>query len=406
MPSTIGWLDTTHEQQRVARELVALFMESESRDELGIAQIRDVMSNWLFPGTSVLQVRARYFVLVPWCYQVAEERKRRKPSLDLSATARDVQRDMLEVMKRDHPDAEGLIGKQLGRRVKGLPSDLFWSGLETFDIHRSNIEVPRANTRDEGEVTELATRTTTQWDPNVPKRPPEFPHSVPHGLDMSPAEAEWLAERMRSGRESTYLAHLLTLDPRTVTVATHPWEVPSAEYFVELDHARRFSHLMHGASLVYNRLLALRYESTPELTRLDGSALVDEYEEQIQGWARSTQADNGISGWDFEGFKTEVSRRNPRISRRTWDFVTAWITMVHERGPASAAESGEAEDLIIRREQRKGSKSRLSGNVRMLDSWGGASGNGELTYRWGTIPTLIADINGGRGTQETADAHT
>lgn len=405
MSSTIGWLDTTHEQQRVARELVALFMESESRDELGIAQIRDVMSNWLFPGTSVLQARARYFVLVPWCFQVAEERKRRKPSLDLRAAARDVQRDMLDVMRRDHPDAEGLIGKQLGRRVKGLPSDLFWSGLETFGIHRSNIELPRANPRDEGEVTELASRTATQWDPNIPKKPKDFPHTVPYGLDMSEAEAEWLTERMRSGRESTYLAHLLTLDPRVVTAATKPWAVPDTGPFMELNHARRFSHIMHGASLVYNLLLARRYEATPELTGLDGGALVDDFSQQIREWALSTHSANGPEGWDFAAFRNEVAGRNPRISFRTWDFVTTWVTMVHELGPSAAAQSQAAHELITRREQRKGSKSRLSGNIRMLDSWGGASGTGELSYRWAIIQTLVEDINGGHGTQEETDAH-
>ena len=405
MPSTIGWLDTTHEQQRVARELVALFMESESRDELGVAQIRDVMSNWLFPGTSVLQVRAKYFVLVPWCHQVAEERKRRRPALDLRATAREVQRDMLEVMQRDHPDAEGLIGKQLGRRVKGLPSDLFWSGLETFDIHRSSIEIPRANPRDEGEVTELAARTATQWDPDVPQRPKDFPHTVPHGLDMSQAEAEWLAERMRTGREGTYLAHLLTLDPRVVAAARMPWDVPATDQFVELNHARRFSHLMHGASLVYNLLLARRYEATPELSRLDGAALVDDYTQEIQAWAEATDTSNGPAGWDFQGFRSEVGKRNPRISRRTWDFVTAWLTMVNDQGASEAANSDTAAELITRREQRKGAKSRLSGNVRMLDSWGGASGTGELSFRWGTIQTLMQDINGGHGTQEATDAH-
>jgi hypothetical protein len=404
MPSTIGWLDTTHEQQRVARELVELFMQPESRDELGIAQIRDVLSNWLFPGTSVLQARARYFVLVPWCYQVAEDRKRRKPALDLRATARDVQRDMLDVMKRDHPDADGLIGKQLGRRVKGLPSDLFWSGLETFDIHRSDLEVPRENPRDEGEVTELASRTPTQWDPNVPKKPKDFPHTVPYGLDMSAAEAEWLAERMRNGREHTYLAHLLTLDPHIVTAAPTPWDVPTERVFVELGHASRFSHVMHGASLIYNLLLAQRYQATTELTRLDGDDLVDDYAAQIEEWALTTDGSNGTQGWDFLGFREDVAQRNPRISRRTWDFVSAWVGMVDKMGPSAAARSQAAAELIARREQRKGSKSRLSGNVRMLDSWGGASGTGRLSYRWATIQTLVEDINGGHGTQKDADA--
>lgn len=121
MPSTIGWLDTTAEQQRIAREMVSLFMVSESRDELGIGQIRDVMSNWMFPGTSVLQARARYFVPVPWCHLMAERRARRRGQ-DLAQQVREVQLDMIETMQRDHGDATGLIGKQSGRSLKGLPA--------------------------------------------------------------------------------------------------------------------------------------------------------------------------------------------------------------------------------------------------------------------------------------------
>src|SRR5699024_1650362 len=128
-----------------AREMVSLFMLSESRDELGIGQIRDVLSNWMFPGTSVLQTRARYFVLIPWCYEVAERRARRSAK-DLEQHVREVQREMIESMRRDFPDEDGLIGKQAGRALKGLPRDLFWSGLVAFGIRSTEIDVPPPTT--------------------------------------------------------------------------------------------------------------------------------------------------------------------------------------------------------------------------------------------------------------------
>ena len=40
MQSVIAWLDQSAQQQRRIRELVKLFSEVESRDELGIGQIR------------------------------------------------------------------------------------------------------------------------------------------------------------------------------------------------------------------------------------------------------------------------------------------------------------------------------------------------------------------------------
>ena len=121
--STVAWLDTSADEQRRVRDLIALFEETESRDELGIGQIRDVLSDALFPGTSVLQTRARYFLLVPWAYQYAAGRRGGR---DLNARARIIERQLVEVLRKG--DEEGVIGRVVGYHVKNLPSTMFWSG--------------------------------------------------------------------------------------------------------------------------------------------------------------------------------------------------------------------------------------------------------------------------------------
>ena len=73
MTSLIAWLDASSEDQRRMREIVNLFSERESRDELGIGQVRDALSDSLWPGTSTLFTRARYFLFIPWCYRAAAE---------------------------------------------------------------------------------------------------------------------------------------------------------------------------------------------------------------------------------------------------------------------------------------------------------------------------------------------
>lgn len=60
MTSTIAWLDFSEEDQQRAREILALFSQPESVDELGIGTVRDALSDAMFRGTSVLQTRARY----------------------------------------------------------------------------------------------------------------------------------------------------------------------------------------------------------------------------------------------------------------------------------------------------------------------------------------------------------
>ena len=45
---------------------------TDTRDELGIGSVRDAFADMLFPGTSTIMTRARYFLLVPWTYQRLE----------------------------------------------------------------------------------------------------------------------------------------------------------------------------------------------------------------------------------------------------------------------------------------------------------------------------------------------
>ena len=68
-PAVLAWLDYSESDQRRAREIIAMFSQQESRDELGLGRIRDALSDALFPGTSVLLTRARYLLFVPWLFR-------------------------------------------------------------------------------------------------------------------------------------------------------------------------------------------------------------------------------------------------------------------------------------------------------------------------------------------------
>lgn len=77
MTSVLAWLDFSERDQRRARELIQLFLQPESRDELGIGTVRDALSDLLFPGISVIQTRARYFLFTPWLFKEGARRGRR-----------------------------------------------------------------------------------------------------------------------------------------------------------------------------------------------------------------------------------------------------------------------------------------------------------------------------------------
>jgi hypothetical protein len=68
LAATLTWLDhDTTDRERMNR-ILALFRERDTRDELGIGVIRDLIADELFPGTSTIQTRLRYMLFVPWIY--------------------------------------------------------------------------------------------------------------------------------------------------------------------------------------------------------------------------------------------------------------------------------------------------------------------------------------------------
>lgn len=71
MPS-LTWLDYSEQERRQTMEVIDLLREEDTRDELGLGTIRDAFADLLFPGTSTIQTRARYFLFVPWLYRDIE----------------------------------------------------------------------------------------------------------------------------------------------------------------------------------------------------------------------------------------------------------------------------------------------------------------------------------------------
>jgi hypothetical protein len=63
--SMFVWLDYSEHERRKMLDVVDLFREHDTRDELGVGSVRDVFADMLFPGTSTIMTRARYFLLVP-----------------------------------------------------------------------------------------------------------------------------------------------------------------------------------------------------------------------------------------------------------------------------------------------------------------------------------------------------
>lgn len=186
MPSTFTWLDYSEHERRKMLDVIDLFGEKMTRDELGLGGVRDAFADLLFPGTSTIQTRARYFLFIPWIYLELEEK--RTSSARIGHRARKLETE-LALAIAESEDSAGLIGRRKKENIQRLPSNVYWQGLSTWGIrvfpgsqneyHRSldvfyaRIRARRRSSHEYfGEAPEEA--DLNNWHPSVPS-PPQVP---------------------------------------------------------------------------------------------------------------------------------------------------------------------------------------------------------------------------------------
>ena len=131
--STFAWIDHSEKQRRQILEAIDLFREKDTRDELGLAGVRDTFSEMLFPGTGSLQTRARYFFFVPWMYLGFEAG--RMPSSEVGRRGRAFEIELIDRLATStDPPPPGTIGIQARSSLQRIPSSIYWNGMKLLGI--------------------------------------------------------------------------------------------------------------------------------------------------------------------------------------------------------------------------------------------------------------------------------
>ena len=386
--SSLAWLDFSEHERRKALDVIDLFKEKDTVDELGIGTIRDAFADLLFPGTSTIHTRARYFLFVPWTYMRLEQRE--IPSSQIESRARKEEVELIEALLRSD-DTSGLIGKFARRKVRRLPSEIYWNGLGNWRIrlfqgsqhlyHRSLDRFYRARQagfRLEGDELHLGGQIRN-WLSSIPEPPDDFPGVASFQLRF--AEAGFLRERIALTHPLSFLAYLVENELADEEVA-FPWEHSASakcprENQQQLEHARNFSELMYGAQILYNLMLAEMKNDA------DGQA---EYSEYIAEWQGDIDRRRPAHDrWDRNRFWGIVAEAGVRVTPQTRLFVDQWLDLARSAEGRKLIGSSMARQLVHQRERYlKRSQARLDGG-RALELWRGASGTARLDYRWNAV---------------------
>ena len=399
MDAALTWLDLTASDRDKMRQVLDMFKEQGTIDEMGLGTLRDAFSDALFPGTSTIQTRLRYVLFIPWIYRQLETSSNNIDD-DVATYARDAELGLIHPLQLSS-DPDGTIGVRAGGSLARLPSSVYWTALVRWGIFQHeqsqgwyHTHFARLRHRHDTDLAAddpgVVDTHRPNWHLRLPDRPKSFPENVSFALTGE--EAEFLRGRIEERCAGTLLAWLV----REGTDAPPDgcfWQDSAAfdatsEIRRTVELARRFSLHVEGMPLLYNLLLAERLHAEHGG---DGE-LAEQYRLDLAEWA-TREAEDGTYNpdalWRF------VASRGTYPPRSQRHFVEHWSRRIVEVAPVAAPDDTYLRTLIEGRErQLKGRRARLVNTGRLLD-WNGAVGVGRMNFRWHRVRQLLLDLHQG-----------
>ena len=406
MTSSLTWLDYSENDRRRAFDVIDLFRETSTLDELGLASVRDSFSGLFFPGTSTVQTRACYFLLVPWTFLRFERLK--ISSSKVAARARRAELNLNRRMLAGN-DTQGVFGSQAGEALKRLPSEVYWGGLGSWGIRTYSGHMggyfrsldgfyPReARFRSTPRDPEGRSAPPANWHPHLPSPPSGFPYENV-SVALRCQDAEYLRDRIQARHPESLLAVLAgRADPVDLQVY-RPWKLSQLSEVTpvlraQLHDAELFAVCMQGAGLLYNLMLS-------EMQKHE--LRIETYRRELADWTADVDAlEADVADWQLDGVWRVVRAQGSSPAFLMQSFVKRWVENLKCGGAeAVVRQNSTARDLVWEREsQLKRSRARLA-SARHLELWGGRSGTGRMAYRWGVSRRILKDIFDGLARSE------
>lgn len=232
----IGWIDFSNTERDKINSILDLLSEQGVLDEMGIAQIRDGFSNLFFPGITTVQTRAKYFLIVPYALKNLELNSTKNYS-NLKNELKNLEERSARIFLENNPDENGVIGSQAieqGNWVKRTPASIYWAGLRTFRIFKTDITLDqylkiiatkplkddisklgnRNDNQDEAQDDKDAGKTQSIHLLNIPTYEKDWIDNLE--IKLTKEEGAFLKEQIISSCEDSLLAFILENDLKEI----------------------------------------------------------------------------------------------------------------------------------------------------------------------------------------------
>ncbi len=414
MRSFLAWFAFSEAERRRVLDLVHSLEERDIRDELGIGTVRDSLADMLFPGISIIQTRARYFLFIPWIYRKLEQKK--VSSAEIATVARDQEIKLIDALCDNLGENKGIIGYRAKSELRRLPSEIYWQGLGVWGIRQFNggrnayhrsldryyMDAGRKLTAEET-AADVTVRNRNWHD--LPTPPANFPREADFELTVD--EAEYLSRRILQGSRTrnSFLATLIARRQVWEPEIEYPWLSPVFEWATDkqqdqLKHAETFSLLMLGAALLYNLILCQLRNADSQTKKDSGDEDSDKeyFQSELASWLIEIEKFRPqLKSWDRKTFWTLVAEEGQAADALTLKFCEDWFDIaINCKDAAQLMNANEAAYrlIVMREKDLKGPLSRTT-NQQTLKQWGGESGAFRLSFRWPKARVIIRDIVGG-----------
>lgn len=396
----LGWVDYSREERETIKELLKVLGESGSLDELGVGIVRDSISDLLYPGTSVLHTRAKYYILIPELFKKAmksglttSSEVRNLINTDQDRIARALRRAIDE---KTGTKAAGIIGGRSDRGVKMKPTRIYWNALRTTEIlcnsdmsfddacsavagynrKTQNIVIKYESEDDGGDADDVGAGNFALFTAPCKERIEDYLENPT--LHLRKDEADYLRTQFLHVpvMKNTLMEYCLKTKTSYQGVALDdiPTEGMPEVLAHNLELATEFANFIYGAYIVYNLLFIENggeYATAEEKSRL---------ENKYRDWKKKSP------GLPHRDEILKFVRNHEHYKAALRDFLIRFESAVKNNTTDSC--SDEEKRIIKQREQAcKSVKAKIGKDYPYQEIQ-----SSPMNYRHGTGQTIISDI--------------